>query len=280
MKKRWFRIDPDTLVLLKQIGIGLFVFLIFSLLLTGLWHGTRISAFTITEVLVMGGETINHKEIEKLTERTLDGLYLGFIPRRFAWFYPHDDIYQSLSEIDRIHNIEIKRNSGTSLIVTFDEYIPQSLWCENAEADRCLFMNEEGYAFSVSPQLSGGSFVRFIKTGISPKIGENIIETESFKSTTKLIELLAFNDWFVSSVEIDQVDDVFLQIVGGGELKTALNIPPEQTVNNLITILNSEEFSHLKAGNFQYIDLRFDNRVFVNEEKEKTATSSDEESSG
>ena len=37
-------------------------------------------------------------------------------------------------------------------------------------------------------------------------------------------------------------------------------------MDNLLTLVGSEEFSHLAPGNFQYLDLRFNTRVFVNEE--------------
>ena len=79
-------------------------------------------------------------------------------------------------------------------------------------------------------------------------------------------ELLAEHGWFVSHIEFDQVGDVFLGIVSGGELKVIAAEPPESIVENLLTILASDEFSHIKPGNFQYIDLRFGNKVFVNEE--------------
>ena len=41
---------------------------------------------------------------------------------------------------------------------------------------------------------------------------------------------------------------------------------PEETVANLRSILASDEFNDLQPGSFQYIDLRFGNKVFVNKE--------------
>jgi hypothetical protein len=38
-------------------------------------------------------------------------------------------------------------------------------------------------------------------------------------------------------------------------------------INNLMAVISSPDFSHLKPGNFQYIDLRYGNKVFVNEEE-------------
>jgi len=37
------------------------------------------------------------------------------------------------------------------------------------------------------------------------------------------------------------------------------------TVNNLNVVLTSDEFTDIQPGGFQYIDLRFGNKVFVNE---------------
>ncbi len=55
-------------------------------------------------------------------------------------------------------------------------------------------------------------------------------------------------------------------MVGGSELKTVASKDAQETIDNLLVVLASEEFAHLKPGNFQYIDLRFGNKVFVNEE--------------
>jgi hypothetical protein len=72
--------------------------------------------------------------------------------------------------------------------------------------------------------------------------------------------------WYVRLVEVDAVRDAFFTIAGGGEIKATLNESPARTIENLNTILRSEEFSDLEPGNFQYIDLRFGTKVFVNEE--------------
>ena len=78
----------------------------------------------------------------------------------------------------------------------------------------------------------------------------------------------AFSDakWEVTKVEIDSAGDAYMTIVGGGEFKVSLKQPAKETVDNLLTVLGSEQFAHLTPGNFDYIDLRFGSKVFVNEE--------------
>lgn len=275
MKLRYFKIDPNTLVLLRQIGIGVLVISFFALLITGIWYGTRIESLTIATVEVEGGETINLEEVKTKVEQVLEGEYLGLVPRRFAWFYPESEIVSAVTATERIKNIVINRDSGTNLKVNFDEYTPQALWCKSVEQLECVYLDETGYAFGHTPQLIGGSFLRFVKTGEDPTIGTSVTNAQTLANISSLVEKLAEHEWFVSYVEIDQVDDIFLKIVEGGELKVTAAEDPAMTVDNLLVILSSEEFKHIHPGNFQYIDLRFGNKVFVNEQ-EKTATSSDE----
>ncbi|MEY3784547.1 MAG: hypothetical protein RLZZ230_869, partial [Candidatus Parcubacteria bacterium] len=237
------KLDPNTIVLFKQIGVGLVVIATVALIITGIWYGSRIESLTISQIEVSGGETINHEELKSQVEKVLEGEYLGLIPRRFAWLYPDKEIVSALTSVERIHNIAAVRTSGAELKVTFDEYLPQALWCQATEQPDCLFLDQFGYAFGHAPQLTGGSFLRFVKSGEDPAIGTTVTTPESLANLLTLVNLLAEHNWYISYVEIDQVNDVFLKVSGGGELKVMAATAPEKTVDNLLVILSSDEFA-------------------------------------
>jgi len=260
------RLNPDTVVLLKRIFTGVLVIALFSLLIVAVWYGTRIKSLTIDTVAVTGGKTIKHSEVEVLVKQELKGTYLGIVPRQFAWLYPEADIRRSIASIERIHNISVSRINRSELVVNFDEFTPRALWCESVGSDKCLFLDNEGYAFSTAPKLSGGSFLRFVKSEQPIVIRESFDTSETFNIMLTFANLLAERGWFVSTLELDQVGDVFLHLADGSELKVSVNQSPTEVVDNLMVILQSNKFSHLKPGNFQYIDLRFGNKVFVKEE--------------
>ncbi|MCA9359539.1 hypothetical protein KC850_00695 [Candidatus Kaiserbacteria bacterium] len=278
MKNRRRLIDADTLVLLKQIGIGLLVIGVVALVFSAIWYGTRLSVLTISSVHIEGGETVRHDIVREKVEGRLEGTYLGLIPKRFAWLYPKEEITETVNSIERLHNVKVVRKRRTEIFVTFDEYRPRALWCKSVEGEECLFVDTTGYAFGSAPKLSGGSFLRFVKNGEEAEVGNQLASQAEFDSLLMLADLLAGHDWYVSHIELDQVGDVFIKIVGGGELKVVASESPEKTLENLLTVLASEDFSHIKPGNFQYIDLRFGNKVFVNEEiavpEEETAIES------
>lgn len=264
MKLGFRRLHPNTLVLLKQIGIGVIVLISVALLLTAVWYGTRIKSLTISEIQAVGGETIDTDSIELLAEVALEGDYLGLVPRRFVWLYPEAAIIQNVSQIERIHNIRVERQDRVKLLITYDEYVPRALWCTAVTDQNCLFLDDRGFAFSEAPNLSGGTFLRLVTTGRETAIGETIVEQTVFDNMLLLVALLEEQDWFVSHLEFDQVGDVFVQIAGGGELKVTIEETPAQIVENLLAALSSEEFSEVAPGNFKYIDLRYGNKIFVN----------------
>ncbi len=266
MRPRRQRLDPNTVQLLKHIGAGVVVIGVVALLVTGVWYGTRISALTITEVVASGGETIEPVLIEQKVQEKLEGTYLGLVPRRFAWLYPEAEIFETVGATERLFNVSVTRESGTKLLITYDEYVPFALWCHQAAVDDCLFINAEGYAFGKAPKLTGGSLLRFVTPGREAVVGEVVAEAQTLSDMQELVQGLENYGWFISQVEIDQVGDVFLQVVGGGELKVSTKTAPAETVENLLVVLSSDEFKDLKPGSFQYVDLRFGEKIFVNEE--------------
>jgi hypothetical protein len=267
MKRPLFqKLDTNTLVMLKQVGLGFLVILGTALILTTVWYGTRLEALTISQIEVQGGETISHDKVNQLVAAQLEGEFAGFIPKAFAWLYPKKEIISAVSAVERIHSIKVERTSGSALLVSFEEYLPEALWCKTLRAIECVFIDAQGRAYGTSPNLAGGSLVRFIHTSQAPKKGKLLTSAEDFQLLQRLTQLLEENRWYVSHVEIDKVRDAFLHIVDGGEFKVTLTQDPEVTVNNLNAVLTSEEFNGLQPGNFQYIDLRFGNKVFVNEE--------------
>jgi hypothetical protein len=90
-------------------------------------------------------------------------------------------------------------------------------------------------------------------------------------------ELLSDIDTFLARVEHDlglrittvthkKNGDLEFFINGGGSILVSGERDFQITFENLGAVLASKEFKHLKPGNFRYIDVRFENKIFVNEE--------------
>ncbi len=259
-------LEPGTILLIKQIGLGLLAFLVFGLVVASVWYVTRLNSFTISTITVDGGLTISHDEVRSLVEGELSGTYIGIVPKRFAYFYPEEPITQVVKKIPRIRDVEINRVSGTELKISFGEYEPETLWCDKEDLSNCLFLDEGGFAFAPAPRLHGESMLRFVSPLLPLATGTTPFLLGDYQSVLEMVDLLEELGWYVGRVEINPSRDVFYTLIDGGELRATLNDNPTIPFDNIKAILGSKEFAHLKPGNFQYLDLRFGSRVFVNEE--------------
>jgi hypothetical protein len=266
MKPRPYKsISPSRVLLIRQIIVGVMIAAFLGMLITSVWYLTRLDAFTISKVTVIGGETIPHEQIEAIVHSKLDGAYLKIVPHTFAFTYPEKDITNSIKEIERIKDLTVVRSGTNEIVVTFDEYIPHTLWCKNDDNEGCFFLDDAGYSFASAPTLSGGSFLRLVTIGKDPAVHTQAFDTDQYKAAQDLVNALGVAKWPISKAEIDAAGDGFLTVVGGGEFKITLKQSAKETVNNLLTVLGSEKFTHIKPGNFEYVDLRFGSKVFVNE---------------
>lgn len=265
--RKFRQINPATLLFVKQFVLGFFVFTVVGLIITGIWYGTRLQTFTISAINVSGGTTISAETVHNKVNDALAGTYLGLVPRRFTFFYPEEEIIETLDDIERLKDVNVEMLNNQTMSVTFDEYVPDSLWCDKAEEVPCLFLDQTGYAFGTSPKLSGGSLIRYYSLDTDLLKEGRPLSEEDYLLTKEFIKMLNDSNWFVSKVEVDSVRDVFYTLANGGEIKATLLDAAEKPFTYLQTLLESDEFSHLEPGNFQYIDLRFGTKVFVNEEK-------------
>ena len=267
MKPRPYKsMSPSRVLLIRQIIVGVMIAAFFGMLITSVWYITRLDAMTIKTVTVSGGETIPHEQIEAIVRSQIDGSYLKIVPRAFAFTYPEQDIISSIKQMERIKNLSVVRSGGNEVVVQFDEYTPHALWCKDGQSEGCFFLDENGYSFSPAPSLKGGSFLRLVSIGKDPATHTQAFDETQYHTAEELVGLFANSKWDVSKVEIDGVGDSYFTVIGGGEFKVSLKQSTKETLDNFKTVTGSQQFAHLKPGNFEYIDLRFGSKVFVNEE--------------
>lgn len=263
----------------KQILIGVALVILIGLLLTAVWYGTRISGMQIKGVEVMGGFTIPHVTISTIAEEELAGTYLKLVPKKFSPLFPKDSIAKRILEVPRVKNVHLEVDDKKKLIIAFEEYKPEALWC-GEEGSECWFIDSLGFAFAKAPELSGGAFVRYYNDA-TPEHAASYADMEFIHTTRDFVEGLKDElDLYVVEVHVLGDQDIEYAVAGGGRIKVSQTMSPKTSFNNLKTILQSEEFAHLEPGTFHYVDLRFGDKVFVSEvepEEEEVASSTEEE---
>jgi hypothetical protein len=261
-KKKW---HPTNLQV--QLFTGVLLFVMVGLFVTLVWYVTRIQSLQIERIEVIGGETIPHAQIQAKVEAVLAGTYMRLIPKRFIFLYPRTEVVNSLATFERIKNMHIERTKDNTLTIVFDEHIPFGLWCAHGEDAECLFIDRTGLAFAQAPALEGSAFVRFIDDGATPAVDTVGFQSAFMRDAELFIEMLQERlGLYVTHVYKRGTYDIEYGISGGGIIKVSQSISMQESFENLETILLSEQFMHIEPGAFQYIDLRFGDKVFVNEE--------------
>lgn len=277
-KRAQKKVVKERSMLGKQVFVGVGIVIVLVLLTTAIWHGTRIESLQITQVEVVGGYTIPHKEIEDTVQQVLVGEYFKLVPRTFRATYPKKAILENIRNIPRVKNVQIEIIDTQKVVVAFEEYRPHALWCADVFTEECFFLDEFGYAFTIAPTLTGSAFIRYVASEIIPEVGEQAFENNFIKTSQEFSDKLANElDLYVTYIEKTGDLDVLYTVSGGGVLKLSQTMTLDQSFNNLRSILGSEDFVHLQNGKFQYIDLRFGDKIFLNDEDDTTVASSSTE---
>ena len=258
----------------RQVGIGVMLTCIIGLILTGVWYGSRVESLTINTIEVVGGETIARDEVRRLTDELLVGSYYRLVPKQFAFTYPKQTITDRIMRLERVKNVLVERLDGTTLQIVFEEYKPFALWCESLESTSCAFLDRSGYAFTMAPELTGAAFIRYVVVDEELETGKQVFDRSILDQATEFTEA-ASDQLSLNVIGVIQTSVVELEyhLAGGGIIRTSRDVTAQDTFENLLTVLESTQFDHLEPGNFEYIDLRFGNKVYVKEESVEISTS-------
>ena len=232
-----------------------------------IWYVSHLPALTIDTVTTDGGETVSADDVRMFAGGALAGSYLDLVPRRFAYLYPHDAIVDAIMKHPRVKGVTVDRTSRKSLSITIDEYTPTALWCPTeVSKSPCFYIDDDGFAFDEAPGLVGGSFTRFVTEPVSEVIrgamlgGPPLSVLHEFVRRTN--DELGFR---VATIIERENGDVEFVMSGGGTFLASSERDFTETFENLKAVLTSSEFSRVGPGDFQYVDVRFGNKVYVNE---------------
>lgn len=246
-------------------------------MVVALGYVTRLPGFSITDIRVEGGETVSHDLVEKRANDVLIGTYALVIPKRFVYLYPHDKVVAAIKSIQRVKDAQVTRSQKNELSISFSEYLPSALWCESVSTSSttpssCLFVDEYGYAFTDAPELKGGALVRYVTEAKVPVVNEFVLPQSTLEIFKKFRAALAErHSMRIHAVTLTKDNDIIFNLNTGADILVSKDADMQIVFDNLESILSSEEFSDLAPGDFDYIDLRFGNKIYVKEEKDLPA---------
>jgi cell division septal protein FtsQ len=245
-----------------------------------------LQSLAVKKVIVIGNTNITSGEIQNITNTILDGKYLGIFSKRNVFIYPKDYITRTLSQTyPRIEDIVLDTESLEILNIKVKERTPSSVWCA---AVLCYLVDGQGYIFAESTSSTTSHMHAVLYGGdqfVGPEpIGKHIFTENLYKDILKMIDELEKEKLTIKEVHVFSRDEIVFSVANGGKIIFSDRKPFTVSLENLKTSLKSSVFVGQKSGSssssrFEYIDVRFGNKVFYklnknNEELQLNTSSS------
>lgn len=256
--------------LLVILAILIFIF-------SGIVFGLRQPQIRINQIVVTGNESLDKNQIASTTEMAILGNYFWMIPKDSILFYSKREIINSLlSSFTQIGKAKVSMESFHSILVSIEERSPHYSWCglsvqasENQRKnEKCYFMDEEGFVFAEAPVFSGDVYIKFYGNLIGEGdnvIGKRFLDIKSFDQLDLFVYSIAEIKMAPTKLVEKSDGDYELYLARGGKINFNLKDGVDKPILNLESALDTDPLRKNMAEKrqaLQYIDLRFDNKVF------------------
>lgn len=193
------------------------------------------------------------------------GKYAGLFSKANIFLYPKSKIENDLRTLyPTLGNASVHALDFHTISVSVAERTPFALWCPSADSAQCVLLDESGLAYAHAPQYSGNVYQ--VYTGPLPDgpLPKQFLTPEYFHSLSALVTTFSkkIAPDTITSVLVDENNDVHLKTSGGYEIMFALGADGGDVFENFSLTLTAAPFTTHKLSDFQYIDLRFGDKVY------------------
>lgn len=270
--------------MLLRLGVAI-VFL--GILIGGAAWLSHLDAISIEEITVRGNSVTPTDELVHITDNQLAGSYAYAFSKRNSAIYPKKAIISRIKDAyARVKDVSVTLDEFTTLEIHVTEREPYAMWCEgkmentDEGAQQCYFLDETGYIYSKAPQFSGHVFFRFYNGIVeSEPIGSYYLDEKDFRRVRVFVEAVR-DDFGLNPVAYttEGNGDGVIQLVAddregiSGEMRFDYSDDLGTVYENLEALLEKDAFKKAfdegKALTFDYIDLRYGNKIFYKKKGE------------
>jgi hypothetical protein len=273
-RKEKKRAERKKLGVFAGIGLG-----VCALLIGLLAWGSHHPSVSISSVEVEGAKVVDVDAVANVVYEELEGNNAFIWNRANMVWYPKDDIIaRILKEFPRIKTVSVHRNSTTKITIEIIERAPAYVWCDGSyleyEQDAalvgetyqptCYFADREGFIFDSAPVFSGALFVTWFG-GVSADnpLGARVREEETFTRALAVMDMMRTLGLSPTQYEF-RGDDGYVFFEHGGYIVYPLSVSSEVLHTDLVAVLESLG----ESMDWEYLDMRFGNKVFFKEKEE------------
>ncbi len=222
----------------------------------------------VNAVSLEGEKSLAKSEIILFAESLYEGKMLGFLPKNNLLLFPEHKIERLLKQnFRKISSVDVERIFPNKVRIKIEERDSLLVWCSGGP---CYIIDENGFAYTgadfESPEIKQNNLIVVINTGAKPvSLGEQVLKVEYIDFIIGANQRLSSEHNFAMSGECHApsalAEEVSCKTTDGVDISLSMNLPLETTMKTLVLFMKKEIDDNEKA-NLEYLDLRFENRVF------------------
>jgi len=242
----------------------LIAYSLLSILITGgALYGLRQDAVRISHVQIFGAD----QSLAEIAQSSMEGSYLGLIPRDSTFFFPASRIRSQIIELHPdIAAISLFRSGLTGLSIRISDRVPVARWCGLAPTpgvdEYCYVFDASGFVFA--PASTSTETINSAKL-YAPLAGDTL---EPLRAT--LLDALKLPGTFDFARQLSTLGSPVVSIVlRGDEIDDHLASGTRITYvlgheqDAYTALVSARKNMNLADGSVEYVDLRFDGRVYL-----------------
>lgn len=233
-----------------------------------------IPYFKIKSVSVSGSETLRSSEIEKSIKDFISGREFWVLPRSSIFILSEDMIVSHLaSTFPKLHKIamEVEGLSPAALAISVKERTTWVVICNStalaANQNSCFYASSDGFLFGPAPKESGSLFlhVKDERTE-NHSVGSYFLADSELKRINIILEKIkSATEKTVDEVVIKKNEIFYYEASSDAGWKIIFDskTDPQRAAENFELAYKNTLNEDLSK--IDYIDLRFENRIFYKE---------------
>lgn len=250
----------------RRILILIGIFMLCVVLVAGAAGLSWLPQMRIVAVEVAGVESVAEDAVIKEAQSKLAGAYAFVLARNNVLIYPKENIRARIAEVFPVFNkVEVSATNFTTLKIEVTERKPRGLWCGESIiiSSPCYLLDETGLAYTPAADFSGTVYTRYYGTaeGTVPK---QYLTPELFISLAALMEEIKTRGvaGAIAGVEVRAEGAVYVSFTNGFALIFMLINSGADVLERLGLALTAEPFTSHTLADFEYLDLRFGDKLY------------------
>lgn len=231
----------------------------------------------VTKIEVSGTKSLPPGELMAYAQQQLAGSYAFLFARNNVFLYPRAGIEAGLLEqYPTLRAADVHAKDFHTVEVNVAERQPVALWCPSAgseQAGGCSYMDEQGLIYAPAPAYSDAPYVTYQGAATStPQSGlKQYLTQDAFQSLAALVAALEAKETNdpVVQVAVDGTGDARVYFKDDFLLILSTKDDAGDVYQRFVLALQSDAFAGKQLSDFDYLDLRFGDKLYY---KAKTAS--------